>query len=320
VSTRHGADLAAVDFARVFERAGRTGYVLHRAALHTALAARVAPEAIRTGARVARIEDDGAVARAVLEDGTAIEGDLLVGADGLHSAVRRHVLGDGAPRYAGETLFRGIADASLAEPDLCRELFGDGRRTAHYDLGGGQTYWWASAPLPADAVVPPGERRAFLARAFAGWAFGVTELFARTPEERILQNGSYDRAPVRRWHRGACVLLGDAAHPTTPNLGQGACMAIEDAVVLARSLVRADTLPSAFAAFHAERASRCARTIRLSRLWGDVGLWRHPLATAARDAAFRLTGFGFLERSALDQYVYDPGPLEAGTVRNKLVN
>jgi 2-polyprenyl-6-methoxyphenol hydroxylase-like FAD-dependent oxidoreductase len=313
VSTRSGADLAEVSFARVFERAGRTGYVMHRGALHAALAARVAPEAIRTGARVARIEEGGASARAVLADGSAIEGDLLVGADGLHSAVRRHVLGDGAPRYAGETLFRGIADVRLPEPDLCRELFGDGRRTAYYDLGNGQTYWWASAPLPAEVAIPAGERRAFLERAFAGWAFGVAELFARTPEERILQNGSYDRRPARRWHRGACVLLGDAAHPTTPNLGQGACMAIEDAVVLARALARADTLASAFARFHRERARRCARTVRLSRLWGDVGLWRHPLATAARDNAFRFTGFGLLERSALDQYAYDPGALPSST-------
>ena len=309
VSSRSGADLAELSFTRLFAYAGRPGYVLHRGALHAALAARVAPEAVQTRARVSRVEADGPIVRAILEDGSALEGDLLVGADGLHSVVRRHVLGDGPPRYAGETIFRGIADQGLAEPDLCREIFGDGRRTAHYDLGGGQTYWWASAPLPADAVIPREKRRAYLAESFRGWPFGVTDLFERTPEDRILQNGCFDRAPAPRWHRGGAVLLGDAAHPTTPNLGQGACMAIEDAVVLARSLHRAETLTAGCAAFHAERARRVARTVLLSRFWGAAGLWRHPLLVGARDAVFRLGPSSWLERAARDQYAYDPGPL-----------
>lgn len=310
VATRRGRDLSEVSFARIFEQAGRMGYVLHRGALHAALAARVSPRAIVTGARVTGIEQEGGEVRVSIEGRAGpIAGDLLVGADGLRSVVRAHVLGDGPPRYAGETIFRGIATIELAEPDLSRELLGDGRRTAYYDLGGGRVYWWATAPLPEGTVIPPAERRAFLAKAFEGWAFGVPELHARTREEDILQNDIFDRAPARRWHRGAAVLLGDAAHPTTPNLGQGACMAIEDAVVLARSIVRAPSLAEAFTAFRAERARRTARTVRMSRLWGAAGLWRHPLLCALRDATFRFAPASWLERAARDQYVYDPGPL-----------
>lgn len=310
VATRHGRDLSEVSFARVFEQAGRAGYVLHRGALHTALAERVNPAAILTGARVSSIEEEGGEVRVSVEGrAEPIRGDLLVGADGLRSVVRAHVLGDGPPRYAGETIFRGIAPAELAEPELSRELFGDGRRTAYYELSPGRVYWWATAPLPEGTVIPPAERRAFLAEAFADWAFGVPELHARTNDEDILQNDIFDRAPARRWHRGAAVLLGDAAHPTTPNLGQGACMAIEDAVVLARSLHRASTLGEAFAAFTASRARRTARTMRMSRLWGAAGLWKHPLLCALRDASFRYAPSSWLERAARDQYVYDPGPL-----------
>jgi len=312
VATRRGEDLAELSFTRVFERAGRSGYVLHRAALHGALAAQVAPEAIRTGARAVAVSQQAGEVQVSLESGGApICGDLLVGADGLGSVVRRHVLGDGAPRYAGESFFRGIAEARLEEPDLCRELFGDGRRTAYYDLGGGRAYWWASAPLPAGSVIPQGQRRAYLADAFAGWAFGVTELYARTPEELILQNDSFDRGPARTWHRGAAVLLGDAAHPTTPNLGQGACMAIEDAVVLARAIHAAETAAEAFASFHAQRRRRTARTVRMSRLWGAVGLWRSPRLEALRDSAFRRMPEAWLEWGARDQYAYDPGTLTA---------
>jgi 2-polyprenyl-6-methoxyphenol hydroxylase-like FAD-dependent oxidoreductase len=312
VATRRGEDLAELDFTRVFERAGRSGYVLERSALHGALAAQVAPEAIRTGARAVAVSQQGGEVQVSLESGgSPVRGDLLVGADGLASVVRRHVLGDAAPRYAGESFFRGIADARLDQPDLCRELFGDGRRTAYYDLGGGRVYWWASAPLPPGSLIPPGERSAYLARAFAGWGFGVTELHARTPEERILQNDGFDRPPARTWHRGAAVLLGDAAHPTTPNLGQGACMAIEDAVVLARAIRAAETPAEAFASFFAQRRRRTARTVRMSRLWGAAGLWRSPLLASLRDAGFRHAPAAWLERGARDQYVYDPGTLTA---------
>ena len=312
VASRRGEDLAELSFTRVFERAGRAGYVMPRAALHAALAARVAPEALRTGARAVAVSQQAGEVQVALEGGGApIRGDLLVGADGLGSVVRSHVLGDGAPRYAGESFFRGIAELRLEEPELSREIFGDGRRTAYYDLGAGRVYWWASAPLPAGSVVPRGERRAYLRRAFEGWPFGVTELYARTPEESILQNDGFDRPPARRWHRGAAVLLGDAAHPTTPNLGQGACMAIEDAVVLARAIQRAETPAEAFRAFSEERRRRTARTVRLSRLWGAAGLWRGPLLAGLRDAAFRRVPGAWLEAAAREQYCYDPGTLAA---------
>lgn len=310
VATRDGEDLTEVSFTRLFAAAGRAGYVMHRAALHRALRELVAPESIRTGARVRAVEQAGGEVRAWLEGAEEpVRGDLLVGADGLGSVVRRHVLGDGPPRYAGETIFRGIADAGLAEPDLCRELFGDGRRAAYYDLGGGRTYWWATAPLAQGTALAPADRGSYLARAFAGWAFGVPELLARTPAERILQNDIFDRRPARRWHRGRVGLIGDAAHPTTPNLGQGACMAIEDAVVLARCIGRAESASAGFEAFFRARSRRTAATVRLSRLWGRVGLWNARPAAVLRDAAFRAAPDRWLEEAARRQYRYDPGTL-----------
>ena len=203
------------------------------------------------------------------DDPTPIAGDLLVGADGLHSVVRRHVLGDGPPRYAGETIFRGIADLALPRPEICRELFGAGRRAAYYELGGGRVYWWATAPLPAGTEVPRAGRRAYLLEAFAGWAFDLPDVLAATPDDRILQNDIYDRPPARRWHRGRVVLLGDAAHPTTPNLGQGACMAIEDAVVLARALVEArDAATGVRALYRRARSAAPPRSCACRAGWG----------------------------------------------------
>jgi len=306
-----GDTLAEVSFTRIFEQAGCKGYVLHRGALHAAIAARVRPDAIRTGAEVVAIEQDGGAVRVVVKNQPPVVGDLLVGADGLNSMVRRHVLDDGPPRYAGETIFRGIADFRLDRPDVCRELFGAGRRAAYYELGDGKVYWWATAPLAQGTDVAPAERRAYLEAAFAGWAFGMADVIANTPDHLILQNDIFDRAPAPRWHRGRAALLGDAAHPTTPNLGQGACMAIEDAIVLARAIGEARDHDEAFTRFYRRRARRTAQIVRMSRMWGRVGLWKHAAMVALRDGLIRRGPDGWMERAGAAQYCYDPGGLPA---------
>ena len=310
VCSSSGDELAEVSFTRIFERAGCGGYVLQRAALHSAITALVDPGSIRTSAEVVSIEETSGEVRVRLRgEPEDISGDLLVGADGLHSVVRRHVLDDGPPRYAGETIFRGISDFTLDRPEICRELFGPGRRAAYYELSEGRVYWWGSAPLAAGTEIPPSERPAYLERSFAGWAFDIPAIIARTPAHAILQNDVFDRPPARRWHRGRSVLLGDAAHPTTPNLGQGACMAIEDAIVLARCIVEARDAEAAFARFHADRSTRSAQIVLLSRWWGRVGLWKHPALVALRNAGIRLSPDGWIERAGAAQYHYDPGPL-----------
>jgi 2-polyprenyl-6-methoxyphenol hydroxylase-like FAD-dependent oxidoreductase len=311
VCSSRGDELAEVSFTRIFERARCPGYVLHRGALHAALTARVRANAIRTGSEVVSIDGTNGAVRAVLRDGSAVAGDLVVGADGLNSIVRRHVLGDGPPRYAGETIFRGISEFRLARPEISRELFGRGRRAAYYELSPGRVYWWATAPLRQGTEIPQGRRRAYLEHAFAGWAFDLPAIIAGTPESSILQNDIFDRKPAGRWHRGRVVLLGDAAHPTTPNLGQGACMAIEDAIVLARSIVEADDPDDAFTRFHRIRSRRTARIVRMSRWWGRVGLWKHPAMVALRDRAIRSGPSGWMERAGAAQYCYDPGGLPA---------
>ena len=289
--------------------------MIRRSDLHAAIAARVDPASIRLGADVTGIEQgpDGVRVRVGGQGrggGESVAGDLVVGADGLNSVVREHVLGDGPPRYAGETIFRGVAELELADPGLSRELFGRGRRAAYYELAPGRVYWWATAPLPEGTAIAPGDRRDYLGRAFAGWAFGIPELHRSTPADSILQNDIYDRRPARRWHRDAAVLLGDAAHPTTPNLGQGACMAIEDAVVLARSIDRAADAEAAFATYRAARSRRTSRTVADQPALGGrrdvavVGARPGPRPRPAGDARGSAGGAG---RGAV--------PLHAGPAR-----
>jgi len=312
ICNARGEELREIDFEKVFAGLGGEGYVLHRAALHAAIAACVDPRVVRTGACVTSVEQDGDGVRVHLAgEATPVAGDLLVGADGLNSVVRAHVLGDGPPDYAGETIFRGVTEAALDPPDVCREVLGAGQRAAFYDLGGGRCYWWASSPLPPGTRIPEADRAAYLLERFAGWPFGLPALFARTRSEHVLQNDIFDRRPAPTWHRGRVVLLGDAAHPTTPNLGQGACLAIEDAVVLARSIAESGDPETAFSRYHRSRSRRTARITRLSRLWGGIGLWSAAPLVRLRDLAYRATPGAAFEWGMRDQYGYDPGTLGA---------
>lgn len=303
LANHRGEELSRLDLTRIFERVGGKGYVMRRSALHAALAACVDKERVRTGARVSGLRQSADRVELQIEgDDEPLIADVVIGADGLNSVVRGHLFGDVAPRYAGETIFRAIAECALERSEISREIFGPGRRLGCYEIGRGRTYYWATSPGPQGTRIPLEARRSHLQKCFAGWPFGVPDLIAQTREDRILQNDIFDRPPLRRWHHGRIALLGDAAHPMTPNMGQGACMAIEDAVVLARRITECGDLETALRSYTAARARRTAGMMRLSRVWGSIGLWRGPLSTRLRDGFYRATPDAVFERILVGQY------------------
>jgi 2-polyprenyl-6-methoxyphenol hydroxylase-like FAD-dependent oxidoreductase len=130
----------------------------------------------------------------------------------------------------------------------------------------------STANEPEGSSEAPAEHARKLSRLFEGWPPPVPELIAATPSETILRNAAYDRPPAAAWGRGRVTLIGDAVHPMTPNLGQGGCMAIEDAVVLARCLAKyGGDVPRALRAYESRRRARADRVARYSRLYGAVG-------------------------------------------------
>jgi 2-polyprenyl-6-methoxyphenol hydroxylase-like FAD-dependent oxidoreductase len=208
---------------------------IHRADLHAVLLEQAGD--VRLDARVEHIEQDGS--RVAVRDGAGVEheGDLLVGADGLHSVVRTSVT-DAAPRYGGYTAWRGVVPRAAAAGELT-ESWGVGERFGLVDIGGGRTYWFATKNAPEGQADEPGGRKAELVRRFGGWHAPIGATLDAVAESTILRNDVYDLAPLPTWHAGRVVLLGDAAHAATPGVGQGAAQAIEDAVVLA-SVLRGD--------------------------------------------------------------------------------
>ena len=273
------------------ERFGDVTAVVHRADLQKTLHAALGEEAIRLGVEFTGFEQDkgGVVAR--FAGGREERCDLLIGADGLHSVVRRQLLDDGPPLYAGYVAWRGVAELG-DEPfpgGGALETWGRGERFGLVKLGRRQVYWYATKNAPKgekNAGPRSGRKEELLAR-FGGWHGPIPIIIKVTEDCNIHRDGVYYREPAKRWGEGRFTLLGDAAHPMTPDLGQGACQAIEDAVVLARSLNEEGDIEAALRLYEERRADRVAYVVRQSRRLGRVGQLENPLLRQLRDATLR---------------------------------
>lgn len=337
--TSRGEVLSSVPAGRMDERFGEPAVAVHRADLQRVLlrAAEEAGVEIRTGANLDVFEqrETGAVAhfrtlRAADGPGTE-RGDLLVGADGIRSTVRALVLADGEPRYAGYAAWRGVAyfeedrpGAGHASADPVRsnggfEAWGVGQRFGLARIGRPGAYWWyatksepeSEAADQTDGPARPGRRKDELLALFGGWADPVPQIIRATAAGGIHRDRVYDRDPAKRWGEGRVTLLGDAAHPMTPDLGQGACQAIEDAAALARVLGTiglADGVEAALRRYEEERRRRTAKIVLASRRLGRTGQLGNALACRARDGLLRAIPHRYREMAELRQLEGVIGP------------
>ena len=286
-----GEVLARIPTWQLDEKVGARSAAVHRADLQGALLRELGDEAVRLGAACRGFEQEGEGVRAFFDDGTEERADLLVGADGLRSTIRRGLLGDGNPRYAGYTAWRAVVapEDELVPADEAWEVWGRGVRFICTQIGRGRVYWAVSKNAPeGEHDVSTGATKNALLELFAGWLEPVEELIAATEKAAILRTDIYDRDPVRkRWGKGRVTLLGDAAHPMTPDLGQGACQAIEDAVALVECLEERENIEAALELYEARRTRRTAALVRGSRRVGRIAQLQNPLACRLRDAALK---------------------------------
>jgi 2-polyprenyl-6-methoxyphenol hydroxylase-like FAD-dependent oxidoreductase len=285
-----GTSLGAGPVDKVAANIDAPTVVVHRGLLQMILLAALDQHVLRLGAKCVGVGQDAQGVTVSLADGSTEHGDLVVGADGLHSQVRTALMGDGPPRYSGYTAWRGIVplDRSLADRLRPGESWGRGRLFGVAMLGGSQAYWWASARTGERAGGSPAEEKAAVERRFEIWHEPIPELIDATLEQAIVRTCQYDRPPLRRWSAGRVGLLGDAAHPMLASLGQGACQAIEDAAALGDAVGAGSDVTLALRAYGADRAPHAAAVVRRSHRVARLAHLRHPLAVAARDALLRL--------------------------------
>lgn len=265
-------------------------FTIHRADLHAVLARPLLAETFILNKHCTGVVQhaDGVVLS--FADGTSADAGYVIACDGIHSPLRRAYLPDSEPRYAGYTCWRGVTDYIPAGVDMDKttETWGLGRRFGIVPLKDGRIYWFATRNAP---YADPDMKRYTVKdvrRIFEGFHFPVTEIIERTPEERLIWSDIIDLKPLKRFAFGRVVLTGDAAHATTPNMGQGACMAIEDAVVLANLIERYEG-EEAFRQFERRRIARTTRIVNDSFRLGKLAQWQNPVLAGIRNTLMRMT-------------------------------
>jgi salicylate hydroxylase len=244
---------------------------IHRADLHAILLHAVRdldPAAVVTNKRLVSVEQRTGGVKTYFADDTTAHADLLVGADGARSAVRRQLFDDAAPEFAGQIAFRCLVPREVATPFMgagnAVVSIGPSRIFNRYVIRGGalvnvigiaRSDRWRGEGWNTPATIDE-----FLLE-YEGFHDDVLGLIRLSPPETLIKWGLFVRPPIAQWSAGRVVLMGDAAHPILPFLGLGAALAIEDGIILSRALAEASTVESAFAAFQAARVDR-VETVR----------------------------------------------------------
>ena len=227
--------------------------------LQSAIASVLPPGIIHLNHRCVAIEQHKGGVTVHFENGKAAEADLLIGADGINSVVRQALVGDGAPVYAGRMSWRALI--KFPHEDLrahCSTGYTgpDGKNMMLFDMGEGCTCWSAGALMAEPSTSEPGAVKELVLKTFAGWADPVVPIVEATPAADIVERPVCDRPPLRPWSRGRVTLLGDAAHPIVPALGQGANITFEDAHEIAEFLASAPDIETALQRYEASRIPR----------------------------------------------------------------
>jgi 2-polyprenyl-6-methoxyphenol hydroxylase-like FAD-dependent oxidoreductase len=269
------------------ERWGAGMALVHRAELQQLLAAELDPSAIHLGARCTGVEDGNRAVTARFADGRAVQADVLVGADGVHSAVRAALFGPAALRYRGYITVRGITAAgSVPLPADGAETWGRGARFGLGPTSGDRIIWWATWNVAAGGM-NDGDNAVRLRELFGAWHDPIPAIIDATPKTAMVRKGIYDRWPTRTWSRGRVALLGDAIHPMTSDLGQGACQAIIDAAALATCLAASCDGPAALRDYQQRRWRNAAFNTLMARTVGTMGQWDGRITCTARNSLTR---------------------------------
>jgi 2-polyprenyl-6-methoxyphenol hydroxylase-like FAD-dependent oxidoreductase len=240
-------------------------------------------DALRLGVSFIGLQQDHDGVTARFDDGSEERADLLIGADGINSTVRRELFGEIPPSFRGYTAYRGLVrfEHTLAPPHAFQQWWGRGVRLASYHVDDASRMFWmvVANARPGGTDPSPKDRAASL---FAGCAEPVPSIIAATAPSEVQRHDVYDLDPLPQWGSGRVTLLGDAAHAMTFNVGQGACQAIEDAVALGKRL-RSGDVPGSLRDYETGRRGHVKSLVMLARRIGSLGTWENPLACAARD-------------------------------------
>lgn len=235
----NGEVMTQFSLAPLIEEVGQRPYPVSRAELQNMLMDAFGRQDIQLGKRMVSIEDKGQHVEIGFQDGSTVSAALLIGADGTHSMTRQYVLGKQVERrYAGYVNWNGLVEISedLAPAQQWTTFVGEGKRASLMPVAEHRFYFFFDVPLSAGLENQRSEYKPLLKQYFSGWCPQVQRLIDSIDEQKTNRVEIHDIEPFTQFYKGRVVILGDAAHSTTPDIGQGGCQAMEDAVYLARAL------------------------------------------------------------------------------------
>ena len=278
------------------EKYGEPVVAIHRSVLHEILINALKPHTLKLGVGFTKFEQDESKVTVQFDNGETDSADLLIGADGIHSGVRKQTFPNIQLRYSGYAAWRGVVETQdEVALGVTSESWGVGARFGIVRVDRKRVYWFATSNQPAGEESTGEQRKAKLLSVFKDWHDPIPYLVNSTPADSILQNDISDIPPFASWSQGRVTLLGDSAHATTPNMGQGACMAIESAYVLSRSLKEAADTRSALRRYESERHARTAWDTNTSWTIGKGGQVGNPALCAIRNFLVKVAPAGAMQ-------------------------
>jgi len=259
---------------------------IHRADLHRVLLNHTSAKLFENHGLKSIAETQDHKLRLDFENGKSELFDAVIGADGIHSEVRKYVINDGLPFFRGYNIWRGVVKTNF-DIGHGSETLGKGQRVGIVPIKEGVYGWWATCNEEFMQDDEPEGTRVKLKRLFGDWHHPIPSLIEET--EVILKNSLSDRIPTKGWSKNNVVLIGDAAHPTTPNLGQGGCTAIEGAYLLSKCIEKYGLTEKAYNRYEELHFDRAKQINQESLRLGKIGQLSNPLAIFLRNLLFYIT-------------------------------
>ncbi|MEX6687465.1 FAD-dependent monooxygenase [Danxiaibacter flavus] len=287
-----GNILQTIDNEALLDKYGHTSQAIHRSTLQKILAEEMG-NAIQLNKRCVSVEQNKDGVKVCFADGTTAAGDLLVGADGIRSVIREQYVTNAFYRYSGQTCWRATVNMQLPENEIneAAEVWGysSGLRASYSQVGENQVYFWYTKAMPEGNQLSNGDALALIKKDLKHFYGNMNVVVDNIDPAMLIKSDLYDFRPIDKWFNGRIVLIGDAAHATTPNLGQGASQAIEDAWVLAGCLKVNQTITGAFEQYQHLRMKRAKKIVKTSYQIARATNFKSGFARALRNFLIKNT-------------------------------
>ncbi len=282
-----GKIITQADSLKISQKYGVDNFTIHRADLHHLLLSKIDARSIAINKRAIDIQQEKNVSKVFFQDGSVHESDFLIVADGIHSAIRKKLIPNSEPRYAGYTCWRAVIDNTKLNLNETSESWGHGKRFGIVPLANNKIYWFACTNAAREEERFKKFKVSDLQDHFKDFHEPIPTILSETKNEDLIFGDILDLKPIARFAFQNVVLIGDAAHATTPNMGQGACQAIEDGVVLAQELKKEPNIANAFRNFERRRLKRTRYIVNTSARIGKLAQWEGSVAVSIRNFLMR---------------------------------